>query len=176
MYVYTAGVTAINASLKTSYLGRGKKWYEGLILQLVTPYHKCTGCILRLTFPMLFHSHSWNKTQVVPLALSLFDMPAVPVFRSAASVEDMRVGTEGGPPSTISHRQKESSQKTESTEAKHRHIVQIIYGWCSIHLKLRWNAGSFPTCRGISLNSVACSMCTMFHPDLRFSVLTCAYT
>lgn len=130
------------------------------------PHHKCSDCILRQTLPMLFHIHSWNKTQVVSLALSLFDMPAVPVFRSTASGEDMRVGTEGPP--TIPDRQRESSQRTESNWSKRRHIEQIIYGWSGTHLKLRWNTRSFPTWSSISLSLYL--MCTMFHLNLRFSI------
>ena len=89
-----------------------------------------------------------TKAQVVPVAPSLFDTPAVPVFRSAESVDDMRVGTEGPPPPSAT----DWSRKTESSWGERGHIVQIIYGWCSIHLKLRWNAVSLPSCRGISLN------------------------
>ncbi len=87
-------------------------------------------------------------------------------------------GYEGGhrgppdnPPSA-----KKSSRRTESNRSERRHIVQIIYGWNSVHLKLRWNARSFPTCRGISLSSVACSMCTMFHPDIEIQCFeSCLY-
>ncbi len=116
---------------------------------------------------MLFHSHPWNKTQVVPLALSLSDMPAVPVFRSAASVEDMRVGTEGllDDPSSA----KESSQRTKSKWSKCETYCANNLWLDSVHLKLRWNTWSFPSWRDFSLNSLAYCMCTMFHTDSRFS-------
>lgn len=85
--------------------------------------------------------------------------------------EGRHLGTPDNPPSA-----KKWSQRTESSWSKRRHIEQIIYGWYSFHLKLRWNVKNLPTCRGISLNKVACCMSTMFHLDLRFKFLSGAYT
>lgn len=51
---------------------------------------ECSDCISRQNLVLFL-----QQTRVVPLVLSLPDMAGVPVFRSTASVEDMRVGTEG---------------------------------------------------------------------------------
>ena len=67
-----------------------------------------------------------TKIQVVPLAPSLFDMPAIHVFHSAASVEDIRVGTRG--PLTNPPRRNSQVEGLNHFEGCYSHIEQIISG------------------------------------------------
>lgn len=133
------------------------------------PRHKCADCILRLNLPTIPETKpKWSHW---PVTVWHACCSRLPLRCKCWGYEGGHQGPPDNPPSA-----KKSSQRTESNRSERRHIVQIIYGWYSVHLKLRWNTGSFPTCRGISLSSVARSMCTVFHPDLRFSVLSRAYT
>lgn len=67
-----------------------------------------------------------TKTQVVPAAPSLFDMPAIHAFHSAASVEDIRVGTLG--PLTNPPRRNSQVEGLNQFEGCYSHIEQIISG------------------------------------------------
>ncbi|KAI3354799.1 hypothetical protein L3Q82_004614 [Scortum barcoo] len=54
-------------------------------------------------------------------------MPAVAVFRSAASVEDMRLGTEGPP--TIPHRQRSQVEGLSRAESLNSFCNTLLHAW-----------------------------------------------
>lgn len=47
---------------------------------------------------------------------------------------------------------RDAPKRLRRTPARCRHIAPIIYGWCSVHFKLRWNTRSFFTCRVLMKN------------------------
>lgn len=102
---------------------------------------KCSDCILRLCYSTFIPETEpkWSHWPCHCLTCLLFP--------SSAPLQVLRIWGWAlrAPPPTSPHRQRSQVKGLSQTEAIARHFEQIIYGWCSVHLKLRWYTWSFPT-------------------------------